>query len=102
AWCRSVSSSRVSGCPVQWTTNRVGVVDQSMPPSASNSSPSASKRLNFRLLEPALQTKVFIVVSNRDGALRGPVRSLHQQLHSRQPSRSSAAGSRTTAQTPPL
>jgi hypothetical protein len=46
------TAARASGCPVPWT-NQVGVVDQSMPPSASNRSPSGSKRLHGLLLEPA-------------------------------------------------
>jgi hypothetical protein len=33
-------------------------------PSASNTSSSASKRLNLRLLEPALQTRIFVFVSS--------------------------------------
>src|SRR5499425_3559113 len=59
----SFSSSRISCWPVRRKTSRVGFVVQSMPPSASNSSPFASKRLNLRLLEPALQTRIFVFVS---------------------------------------
>src|SRR5712692_6640907 len=59
----SSSSSRISCWPVRRKTSCVGFLVQSMPPSASNSSPSASKRLNLRLLEPALQTRIFVFVS---------------------------------------
>ena len=40
--------------------SRVGGVDQSIPPPRSNCSSSAWKRLNFRLLEPALKTSTFM------------------------------------------
>jgi hypothetical protein len=40
------------------TTTRVGVVDQSMPPTASKRSSSDAKRLNVRLLEPLLQARI--------------------------------------------
>ena len=59
----SSSSSRISGWPARRKINRVGFLIQSIPPSANNASSSASKRLNLRLLDPALQTRILVFVS---------------------------------------
>src|SRR5512139_3198096 len=50
-----------------------------MLPSASKISPSASKRLNLKLLEPALQTRIFIFASNIGSLCQHPL-GLHADM----------------------
>src|SRR5436190_3576515 len=77
ACCSIETSARTSSCPARRTRNRAGLVVQSMSPSSRRRSSLASKRLNFSVLEPALQIRTFMVLSFGGACLQ---RSLGQLL----------------------
>src|SRR5262245_1276449 len=49
------------------TLSRAGDADQSARPVARGRSPSDSIRLNFRVLEPALRTRIFMTLPSQRG-----------------------------------